>query len=205
MRDCDWARTLGLTQLKWAQWKRRLLKPPGKSKRQIRKEKVMSTQKFVTDRGRLFEQVGLSLRQRAAFLNIKHLPTKLYNNWNLGRLYQKAGVKFKNVRLRNAPSVTSRAFINRPADLTRLKKHVQSVLARDLELIVLDECCFTWRGYSRKEWAHKGENLELYKCAGQKAHQCVACCGAISLARGKELMVFRARSFNGEQFLDYLK
>jgi len=43
---------------------------------------------------------------------------------------------------------------------------VQSVLARDLELLVLDECCFTWRGYKRLEWAHSGENLELYKRAG---------------------------------------
>jgi len=123
VRDRDWAKTLRLTQAKWARLKKRFIKaPPPKTKRQIQKEKLLATKKAVTDRAVMLEQVGLSLRQRAAFLNIPHLPTKLYNATNLGLLYKGAGVKYKNVRLRNAPSATSRAMINRPADLVRLKR-----------------------------------------------------------------------------------
>jgi len=123
VRDCDWAKTLRLTQAKWARLKRRFIKPPPpKTKRQIKKEKLLSTQEAVTDRAVMLEQVGLSLRQRAAFLNIPHLPTKLYNRTNLRLLYKRGGVAYKNVRLRNAPSATSRAKINRPADLIRLKR-----------------------------------------------------------------------------------
>ena len=53
------------------------------------------------------------------------------------------------------------------------------------------------------EWAPKYENLELFRIAGGKQHQCVACVGAISI-RGKELFEYRIRSFNGEQFLDFM-
>ena len=54
-----------------------------------------STIDVVTDRTLLLEQVGLSLRQRAAFLNIKWLPERLYSYSTLRQLYKKCGIRFK--------------------------------------------------------------------------------------------------------------
>ena len=100
------------------------MQPPEKTKTQIRREWLLATIPRVTDRAVMLEQVGLSTRQRAAFLNIEHLPDKPYNCGNLRRLYKLAGVKYKGVRLRNAPSLTSKALLNRVSDLTRLKRRV---------------------------------------------------------------------------------
>ena len=199
------AATLGLTVYRWKRWKARILKPKRKSVRQVKKDLLESTVKHVTDRATLLEQVGLCVRQRAAFLNVPFLPIKLYNATNLRQLYKRAGIRYKNVRVRNAPALTSKAVLNRPRDMERLRREVRELLNQEYELLSVDECCYTWRGYQRLEWSPQFENLELYRRAGGQKQQCVACCGAVSVKGGKEIFAFRQRSFNGEQFLEYCK
>ena len=74
---------------------------------------------------------------------------KLFTANNLRSLYIQEGIKFKTVRLRNAPSLTSLAELNRPKDLLRLKSETIELLARGYEIICIDEACYTWRGYKR--------------------------------------------------------
>ena len=75
---------------------------------------------------------------------------------------------------------------------------------RGYELVNVDECCFTARGYSKLEWAPKGMNLILPQKATQNYRQCVACVGAISAERGKIHFNFHDRSLNAEQFMKFL-
>ena len=76
------------------------------------------------------------------------------------------------------------------------------MIADGYELICVDESCFTFRGYQKKEWANAGENLELYKFAGGPKLNYISCCGSIS-NNGKEIFVYQPAAFNGETFLDF--
>ena len=55
-----------------------------------------------------------------------------------------AGVRFKQARMRNAPSATSKAYKNRFRDTVQLKMRVRELLAADFELVCVDECVFSW-------------------------------------------------------------
>ena len=107
------------------------------------------------------------------------------------------------MRLRNVASQSSKSWATREADQQRLRFETKELIAANYELVCVDECCFTWRGYKKMDWSPKYENLELCKCAGGPKQQCVACIGAVSL-RGKELFCYNYRSINGDQFLDYV-
>ena len=73
----------------------------------------------------------------------------------------------------------------------------------DFEIVCVDECVFSWRGYKKHEWAPKYENLELHRHAGGPSQTCIACVGAISMA-GKEHFYYAPKSINGDQFLEFL-
>ena len=73
------------------------------------------------------------------------------------------------------------------------------------ECVFVDECCFTWRGYMKKCWAGPYSNIELKQVAGSNKHNCIACLGAITATKGKELFCFTERAFDGKQFLEYFK
>ena len=75
---------------------------------------------------------------------------------------------------------------------------------RGYELVNVDECCFTYRGYSKQEWAPKGVNLILPQKSTMNYRQCVACVGAISSERGKIQFNFHDKSLNAEQFMQFL-
>ena len=68
-----------VTYSRWQYLKHVLLSPQLLSDRELKQELIHSTVNHVTDRAVLLDQVGLSLAQRAAFLNIPFLPQKLYN------------------------------------------------------------------------------------------------------------------------------
>ena len=78
------------------------------------------------------------------------------------------------------------------------------MVERGYELVNVDECCFTYRGYSKLEWAPKGVNLILSQKSTMNYRQCVACVGAISAERGKIQLNFHDKSLNADQFMQFL-
>ena len=127
----------GLNPKRWHYLKTVLLREKVIGKREKRKQMLLSQAKEATHTRTLYEQVGLSLRQRAAFLNFGRNYGKLFTANNLRSLYIQEGIKFKTVRLRNAPSLTSRAELNRPKDLLRLKSETIELLAHRRAAAVL--------------------------------------------------------------------
>ena len=88
---------------------------------------------------------------------------------------------------------------NLEQELWQLRNRVQQLQASGLEIVFVDECCFTARGYMRRAWAPVHQNLQLYHRALNRNLNCVACCGAIS-SSGKVHFDFVERAFNGDQF-----
>ena len=41
----------------------------------------------------------------------------------------------------------------------RLHKEVTELLDAGFECVFADESCFTWRGYSKREWSAAGANI----------------------------------------------
>ena len=149
IRDKSLADLFGLNTRRWSYLKTVLLREKVQGKREQKRQLLLAEAKHVAHRRTLYDHVGLSLRQRAAFLNFGRVSGNLFTKNNLRLLYIREGVKFKNVRMRNAPSLTSKSFMNRPTDLMRLKSETKELLSRGYDIIVIDEACYTWRGYKR--------------------------------------------------------
>ena len=100
VRDVDVAQALHLLPNRWAYVERVLLKGPTLSARDRKKIVLREALPRVACRSVLLSQVGLTLQQRAAFLNVPAGNSRLFNRWNLRQLYKEAGIKLKSTRLR---------------------------------------------------------------------------------------------------------
>ena len=145
----------------------------------------------------------MSLKQRAEALNFR-FGVEAFKPSSLREVYRRYGVRFKTVRLRKVPRPGARSRLTFERDCQQMRSSVEKWLGEGYEMLQLDECCFTWRGYTKNCWAPKGSNLELHRVNASDAN-CIACVGAISTTQGKELFSFRYKSFNAAQFLSFFK
>ena len=118
------------------------------------------------------------------------------------KLFLERGIRFKNVRLRRLPP-PNRTHYQVVQDQRRLGHEMRYYMHHGYECVFIDECCFTWRGYSKKGWSHKFMNMTLAQTTPHHGVNCVAVVGAISSEHGKEHFQYVNKSFDGEQFRRY--
>ena len=198
------AEMLGLTYPRWLYVKRLLLEPPKPSKRELMSQRRQYMAAEVTSRAVLLEQTGMSLAARAHQANLRAFG-KVFSASSLRQTYRDEGVGFKATRVVKAGSQTPKAQLNRQLQFREMKGRVLHWLDQGRELVSVDECCFTWRGHTKNEWSPLKQNLELTQIAAQCNTQCVACVGATSISRGRELFEYRHRSFNALHFKGFVE
>ena len=58
----------------------------------------------MTNQQQLYDMATLSLKQRAAFANVK-FGTDIYNAYRVRKIFREGGIRLKKIRTRNAPSL----------------------------------------------------------------------------------------------------
>ena len=94
----------------------------------------------------------------------------MFSKFTLAAAYKACGVKYKTVRLRSGPNPSTYVHGSIEVDERALKQHVEALYQSGLEPVLLDECCYTWRGHTKLEWAPKYINLTLAKVAAVQGH-----------------------------------
>lgn len=158
LKDKDLAATLKLTPKRWNYVKKLLLEPPEISNRALQQQTRQSLLSRVVAPDTLSRHVGFNLKQRAAMLN-EECGSKLFSAYKLRQLYRQSSITHKTIRVKKVPVNPNKELIERAShDLFAI---TQRMADRGFELVYVDECCFTFRGYSRLEWAPKYANLYL--------------------------------------------
>jgi len=100
--DRQLASTLGLKVARWHYLKRLILNPPRPSQREYDAIESKKIGRYLIYQPELRRMCTLTLKQRAAFANLKH-NTRLMTVYRVRKIFKEFGISHKAIRTRNAP------------------------------------------------------------------------------------------------------
>jgi hypothetical protein len=102
--------------------------------------------------------VGLSLKERCRWFK-NRFPHAGITPSSLGRLYKQHGIKKKVIcRNKRMPGPEQHKMMEQRADVLARLEHANNM---DLEIVYVDECCFTKKDIMKREWSNRGQHMNI--------------------------------------------
>ena len=148
----------------------------------------------------LEQWAGLTLHQRTAKLYQQFNGLKISASW-LSKLYKKLKITMKSVQIVKFSNLKTVKKIKLQTEAAKVQ--IQRWLEEKVDIMYLDECCFTVQTYRKREFSARHQYLSVN--APQFQMKTIAFLGVVSQDRGIYYYELFDRSVNTEKFVGFLK